>query len=138
MNLSESIQERGKLSSTFMMLQPQSHVDHVWTDVHHFRGLNAEQLRKGAETHICPLPFDIVERLIGRYTNAPREKDGQTIREIVFDPFGGIMTVPYCAIKMGRVGKACELSEEYWRCGVEYLKAEEYRQTVPTLFDLIS
>lgn len=126
--LNVALAAKGKLSTSFMMLPPQSHVDHVWTDIHHFRGLNAEQLRRGAETHICPLPFDIVERLIDRFTNP---------NEVVFDPFGGIMTTPFCAIKKGRKGYATELNEEYWRCGVEYLKAEEYRQTVPTLFDMI-
>jgi SAM-dependent methyltransferase len=135
--LNDALASKGKLSTTFMMLPPQSTQGHVWTDIHHFRGLNAEQLRKGAEAHICPLPFDIVERLIGRFTNAPIEENGILTRESVFDPFAGIMTVPYCAIKMGRTGKGCELGEEYWRCGVEYLKAAEYKATVPTLFDML-
>lgn len=125
--LNETLAAKGKLSTSFMMLPPQSHADHVWTDVHHFRGLNGEQLRKGAEAHICPLPFDIVDRLITRFS---------MVGETVFDPFGGIMTTPFRAIHLGRKGVACELNEEYWRCGVEYLKAAEYKQTVPTLFSL--
>ena len=69
----------------------------------------------------------MVERLITRYTN-----DG----EIILDPFAGIFTVPYMAIKMNRIGIGIELSEEYWRNGVGYCEMAEQKATAPTLFDM--
>ena len=82
----------------------------------------------GKQMHVCPLQLDIVERLINRYTNP-----GET----VFDPFGGIMTVPYMAVKMGRDGWANELNEDYFRDGLGYLKMADAERDVPTLFDYI-
>ena len=76
--------------------------------------------------HICPLQWDIVDRLIRRYSNP-----GET----VFDPFGGLMTVPYRAVLMGRRGTGVELSEQSWRDGVKYLEQAEQEKSQPTLFD---
>jgi hypothetical protein len=33
--------------------------------------------------------------------------------ELVFDPFMGLGTVPYCALKLGRRGAGVELSPDY-------------------------
>ena len=52
----------------------------VWHDVNRMRTLNGEQASRNVAQHVCPLQFDIVDRLIGRYSNAG---------ELVFDPFGG-------------------------------------------------
>lgn len=76
----------------------------------------------------CPLQLDIVERLIARYSN----KD-----DLIFDPFGGLMTVPYCAIKSGRRGAAVELSEKYFKDGIRYLRAAEAEALVPDLFSVL-
>jgi hypothetical protein len=85
------------------------------------------QKRKGQEMHLCPLQFDIVDRLIERYSNPD---------DLVFDPFGGLMTVPYRAILKGRRGAATELSAAYFMDGVNYLRAAEEKMTTPQLFDL--
>ena len=77
--------------------------------------------------HVCPLQLDIVERLIERYSNKG---------ELVFDPFGGIGTVPYCAVKMGRKGLSTELNYDYWRDSLTYMREAESDVTSPTLFDL--
>jgi DNA modification methylase len=90
--------------------------------------LNGEQTQHGLINHICPLQFDIVDRIIRRYTN-----EG----EIVFDPFAGIMTVPYRAIKLGRYGRGVELNAEYFKDGLRYLKAAEREAGVPSLFDAL-
>ncbi len=78
--------------------------------------------------HVCPLQFDIVDRLITRYSN-----EG----ELVFDPFGGIGTVPLRALKLGRRGLMTELNADYFRDAVSYLDAEEEKIDTPTLFDLV-
>lgn len=76
--------------------------------------------------HVCPLQLDIVERIINRYSN-----EG----ELVYDPFGGLMTVPMMAVKMHRNGKGCELNPDYFRDGVGYLQEAEREVDEPTLFD---
>ncbi len=88
-----------------------------------------EQARKGQEMHLCPLQFDIVDRLIVQCS-----MEGET----VLDPFGGLMTVPYCAVKLGRVGVGIELNPGYWRDGARYCRAAEQAAKVPTLFDLVA
>lgn len=116
---------KGSLPSTFMSLAPASWHDEVWTDVNRMRTLNGTQTQKGLNNHICPLQFDIVDRIIERYSN-----DG----DIVFDPFGGLMTVPYRAILKGRYGMASELNPEYFVDGIKYLQAAEKQVDMPDLF----
>ncbi|WP_345985290.1 DNA methyltransferase [Sulfurimonas sp. HSL-1656] len=126
--IGEHLDAKGKLPVTFMLLQPPSWMDDVWTDVARMRTLNMVQSVKGKEQHLCPLQFDIVDRLIERFSN-----EGET----VYDPFGGIMTVPYRAIKKGRKGYACELNPAYFTDGVHYLQAAEKEANMPTLFDFM-
>ncbi|WP_373294725.1 DNA methyltransferase [Dactylosporangium sucinum] len=76
----------------------------------------------------CPLQFDIVDRLISRYSNPG---------DLVFDPFGGLFTVPVRALKLGRRGRAVELNAGYFRDGVGYLRATERELSAPSLFDLL-
>jgi hypothetical protein len=99
--IGEAVERTGTLPATFMAIAPGSHHPDVWTDINRMRTLNMMQQRKGAEMHLCPLQFDIVDRLIERYSN-----EG----ELMFDPFGGLMTVPYRALLKGRKGAAVELS----------------------------
>lgn len=126
--LCEDMDEQEKLSSTFMTLPPHSNNEMVWTDVNRMRTLNANQVNAKKEKHICPLQFDIIERLIERYSMPG---------ELVCDPFGGLFSTNYCAMKMGRKSKAVELNSEYFGDGVYYLNALDYKMKVPTLFDLI-
>jgi hypothetical protein len=76
----------------------------------------------------CPLQFDIVDRAIAQFT-----MPGET----VLDPFGGLMTVPYRAVLLGRQGLGIELNTDYWRDGQRYCEAAEAKLAVPSLFDLI-
>ena len=57
---------------------------------------------------------------------------------MIFDPFGGIGTVPYCAVKLGRKGLSTELNYDYWKDGLTYLREIEMEVSAPTLFDLIA
>ena len=75
----------------------------------------------------CPLQFDIADRLIARYS-----MEG----EMVLDPFAGLMTVPYCAVKAGRRGVGIELNPRYFADGAAYVKGAAAEALVPTLFDL--
>ena len=92
------------------------------------RTLNTDQSRRRMVMHVCPLQLDIVERIINRFSNPG---------ELVLDPFGGLMTVPYMAVKMERRGAGIELNPDYFRDGVGYLQEADAQQSAPTLFDLL-
>ena len=123
--IGQELELRGALPSTFMSLAPGSHQAEVWHDVNRMITLNGNQTQKGLQNHVCPLQFDIVDRLITRYSNPG---------ELVHDPFGGLMTVPYRAIKQGRRGSASELNTAYFFDGIQYLKAAEKEMAMPDLF----
>ncbi len=128
-NLAKKLDENGKLPATFMVVAPGSWNQlEVWDDINRMRTLNTTQSRRRAQMHVCPLQLDIVERIINRYSN-----EGDT----VYDPFGGLMTVPMTAVKMHRYGKGCELNPDYFRDGVGYLQAVENEVDEPTLFDFM-
>ncbi|MBB3937699.1 DNA methyltransferase [Aureimonas phyllosphaerae] len=126
--VAQALQDRDALPTTFMAVAPGSTDPDIWHDVTRMRTLNGEQAAKGREKHICPLQFDIVDRLIERYS-----MKGET----VFDPFGGLFTVPNRAIQLGRRGVAVELNDGYYRDGLRLLRDQERRLAVPTLFQLL-
>ncbi|MFN6266737.1 MAG: DNA methyltransferase [Alphaproteobacteria bacterium] len=125
--IGEELEARGALPSTFMSLAPGSHHPDVWHDVTRMLTLNSEQSRRAVEKHVCPLQFDIVDRLIERYSNPG---------ELVYDPFCGLGTVPYRAIIKGRRGGGSELNQGYFMDQVHYLKSAEKQVSMPSLFDL--
>lgn len=126
--IAETLEIQGKLPSGFMLLQPQSWSEEVWSDITRMRTLNGSQWSLGKEMHICPMQFDIADRVIEQMSNP-----GDT----VLDYFGGLMTVPLRAMKKGRKGYGIELNPTYFLDGANYLKAEELKMDVPTLFDLV-
>lgn len=126
--VAETLEMQGKLPSGFMLLQPQSWTDEVWTDVTRMRTLNGSQWSKGKELHLCPLQFDIADRVIEQLSNP-----GET----VLDPFGGLMTVPYRAILKSRKGIGIELSNPYFIDGAAYCKGAERNMKMPSLFDTL-
>jgi hypothetical protein len=126
--IAEALETRGRLPPTFMLLPPHSPDEAVWTDVTRMQTLNGAQHAKGREMHLCPLQFDIVDRVI-----AQMSMPGET----VFDPFGGLMTVPYRAILQGRKGLGVELNPQYFLDGAMHCAAAEDKIAVPSLFDLL-
>ncbi|HWP50765.1 MAG TPA: DNA methyltransferase [Clostridia bacterium] len=126
--LADELNEHGGLSKEFMTLPTASVHPDVWDDIVRMNTLNKAQRLGRRELHVCPLQLDIIERVINRYTNS-----GET----VYDPFGGIMSVPYTAVKMGRKGIGTELNPQYFKDGVGYLRSAEAERAVPTLFDFM-
>lgn len=126
--IGELLDGKGALPATFMSLAPGSHHPDVWHDINRMLTLNGEQKRRNVQMHVCPLQFDIVDRLINRFTNPG---------DLVLDPFGGLMTVPLRALKAGRRGLGVELNTGYFLDGTKYLEAEEREQQMPSLFDLL-
>lgn len=128
MEMCKKLDADGHLPATFMVMAPGSWNESVWDDINRMRTLNSEQKRRDLQLHVCPLQIETVERLINRYSNKG---------DLVFDPFGGIGTVPYIALKMGRRGMMTELNSDYFRDAVGYLKAYEEDIDQPTLFDFV-
>ena len=127
--LAEDLDEEGKLPAVFMVVAPGSwNQMEVWDDINRMRTLNTDQSRRRKQMHVCPLQLDIVERIINRYSN-----EG----DLVYDPFGGLMTVPMMAVKMHRKGYGCELNPDYFRDGVGYLQEAENEIETLTLFDFM-
>lgn len=124
--LAERLDEIGRLPKKYMVIAPNANSTEIWDDITRMRTLNSDQVKNGNGKHICPLQLDIIERLIERYSNP-----GETVA----DPFGGIGSVPYQAVKMGRKGFSTELNTEYWRDGNKHLKGAEAKQGALTLFD---
>ena len=123
--IANDVDKTGWLPSTFMLLQPQSWHDEVWTDITRMLTLNSRQAAKGKEMHLCPLQFDIVDRLIEQHSMPGEE---------VFDPFAGLGTVPYRAIKLSRRGRGCELAAGYWLDSIAYCEAQAREMSMPDLF----
>jgi len=124
----EALAAKSALPSTFKSLDPGSWRPDVWDDVNRMLTLNGQQAHRNLEFHICPLQFDIVDRLIERYSNKG---------DLVYDPFGGLGTVPLRARKLGREGRASELNPTSFRDAVMYQRELDAEQSTPSLFDLL-
>lgn len=80
------------------------------------------------ERHICPLQLGTIERCI-RLWSSPND--------LVLDPFSGIGSTGYEAVRLGRRFVGCELKPSYWRIAVKNLDKAEHTKAQPTLFDLL-
>lgn len=58
------------------------------------------------ERHICPLQLEVIERGIELWSNPG---------DVVYDPFGGIGSTGYVALKQGRKTVMSELKESYYK-----------------------
>lgn len=84
----------------------QRYASPVWMDIRQSDTLQRTSARaEKDEKHICPLQLDVIQRCIELWTNP---------NDIVFDPFAGIGSVPYVAVRLGRRGFGCELKESYY------------------------
>ena len=123
----EAVEKHGHLPASMMLFAPCSNNPDVWTDIVRIKTLNTDLSRKTTENHVCPLQLDVIERLIERFSNPG---------DVILDPFGGVMSVPYQAIKMRRQGWGVELSSQYHGFGVSYCELAEKKLNAPTLFDM--
>lgn len=116
------------LPSSWFYEPPESRSDWVLDDIQPMNTLNSKQSQKRREMHLCPLPLDLVERAIRIYSNP---------KDVILDPFAGLLTVPYMAVKLGRYGYGVELSQIYYEAGLRYCQEIERQVTTPTLFDYL-
>jgi hypothetical protein len=126
--LGETLEAAGKLPSGFMLLQPQSWSDDVWTDITRMLTLNGSQWSLGKEMHICPFQLDLVGRVIAQMSNKGDK---------ILDPFAGLFTVPKLAVELDRFGIGFELNPTSFLDGVHYCKIAELDINTLTLFDTL-
>jgi DNA modification methylase len=89
----------------------------VWMQVNQTKVLNGRQAKgEQDERHICPLQLDVIERCITLYSNPG---------DLVLDPFNGIGSTGYQAVKMGRRYLGIELKPEYARQAARFLQQAE-------------
>lgn len=79
------------------------------------------------EKHMTPLQLDLIEHLVKWYTNE---------NEVVLDPFAGVMSVPYVALKNNRKAIGIELKRSYFDTGNKYIRNLEMMEKQPRLFDM--
>lgn len=102
----ENLERISHTHETFPVSVWQNYASPVWMDIRQSNTLQRKSARSDKdEKHIAPLQLEVVQRCVELWTNP---------NDIVFDPFGGIGTVPYVALTMGRRGIASELKESYF------------------------
>ena len=89
--------------------------------------LNVRQARDtNDERHLCPLQLGVIERLV-KVWSAPDE--------VVFDPFNGIGSTGYIALKYGRKYIGSELKKSYYDSSIRNLDSAIAERGALTLFD---
>lgn len=89
----------------------QKYASPVWMDINYSDTLQYTTARDGKdEKHICPLQLPTIERLIHLYSNKG---------DSILDPFSGIGSTPYQALKMNRKAIGIELKPSYFDVAVK-------------------
>jgi DNA modification methylase len=100
----------------------------VWMDIDFSRTLNATAAREESDTrHLCPMSMDLIDRALQLWSNPG---------DVVLDPFNGVGSTGYCALKAGRKYIGAELKRSYFEQAVRNLRsAADSHQ--PSLFDAL-
>lgn len=103
----------------------QKYASPVWMDINQSDTLQRKSAREDKdEKHICPLQLEVIKRCIELWSNP---------NDIVLDPFAGIGSTPYVALRMGRRGLGIELKESYYNQAVKNCNEA---LNIPVLHDL--
>lgn len=97
----------------------------VWMDINFSNTLNAKAAREAEdERHVCPMALDLIERAIHLWSNPG---------DVVFDPYSGIGSTGYMAIKTGRKFIGSELKTAYFKQAIKNIG--QARESHGGLFD---
>jgi hypothetical protein len=95
----------------------QRYASPVWFDIDQTRVLNFQIARDNQdEKHLCPLQLDVIDRCIDLWTMPG---------EVVFDPFNGVGSTGYEALKMNRRYIGIELKRSYFDLAIRHLQDAE-------------
>ena len=93
----------------------------VWYDIKETYTLNAAIAREEKdERHICPLQLETIERCLRLWSNKG---------DIIFDPFAGIGSTGYMALKLDRRFLGIELKQSYYKTAIRNLREAENRES---------
>lgn len=114
----------------FPLSQWQEWASPVWMntqqmDVIHGRFHKNKYKAEGDERHICPMPLDLIERCLTLYSSPG---------DVVLDPFSGVGSTAYTAVRMGRKFFGSELKAEYAKQAAKIIKEAE--REIGTLLDI--
>lgn len=105
----------------------QHYASPVWMDIKESDTLQRKSAREEKdERHICPLQLEVIRRGIELWTNPG---------DIVLDPFTGIGSTEYVALKSGRRAIGCELKPSYYKQAVSNCMAALEEGVVEDLSD---
>lgn len=97
----------------------------VWMDINFSNTLNAKAAREADdERHVCPMALDLIERAIHLWSNPG---------DVIFDPYSGIGSTGYMAIKTGRKFIGSELKSAYFKQAAKNIG--QARESHGMLFD---
>lgn len=86
----------------------QNYASPVWMDIKQSNTLQKKSAKaNNDERHIVPLQLEVIQRGIELWSNP---------NDIILDPFGGIGSTGYMALRMGRRTLMTELKESYFNC----------------------
>ena len=98
----------------------------VWMDINFSNTLNAKAAREAEdERHVCPMALDLIERAIHLWSNPG---------DVIFDPYSGIGSTGYMAIKTGRKFVGSELKTADFNQAVKNICMA--RESHGSLFDM--
>ena len=93
-------------NETFPVDLWQKYASPVWMDIKQSNTLQKKSARaEDDERHICPLQLDVIKRCICLWTNPG---------DIVLDPFAGIASTNYMALRLDRRTIGIELKDSYY------------------------
>lgn len=107
----------------------QRYASPVWFDIQQPRILPYTGARSPEdEKHICALQLDVIDRCIWLWSNPG---------EVVLDPFAGIGSTGYCAIKLGRRFVGIELKRSYAETATRHLERACIEMRQGSLLDML-
>ena len=105
----------------------QRYASPVWMDIRQSDTLQRTSARaEKDERHICPLQLEVIKRCIELWTNPG---------DIVLDPFAGIGSTNYVALRMNRRTMGVELKESYYNQAVANCQQALQMEPLEDLFD---
>ncbi|MBL4929352.1 DNA-methyltransferase [Fuscibacter oryzae] len=126
-NASDTAVEDVAAEKIFPLDQWQQWASPVWMDTNAMDVLNARFKGNGDEKHLCPMPLDLIKRCLTMWSNPG---------DVVLDPFNGIGSTGFQAVKMRRRYIGIELKPEYAATAAKFLAEAEASQA--TLFQELS
>lgn len=105
----------------------QRYASPVWMDIRQSDTLQKKSAREEKdERHICPLQLEVIKRCIELWTNP---------NDIVLDPFAGIGSTNYVALRMNRRTVGIELKESYYKQAVANCTGAMQMEILTDLYD---